>query len=148
MMLQLLLGRGTAGLPPAAPVDFGTLRLPSSPNAALAAPPGMTRERHTEIPVFGIGPDAAWALLRKLGDGMARVWLVAEWPELRQAQWVARSRLANFPDLINAEVRQLGGGTGLFLYSRSLTGYSDFGVNGRRIEEWRTAFERAVATAR
>ncbi|PWS34631.1 DUF1499 domain-containing protein [Falsiroseomonas bella] len=147
-MLQLLLGRGTAGLPPAAPVDFATLRLPTSPNAALAAPPGTTSERHVEIPVFNLAPETAWALLRRLGDGMDRVWLTAEWPERRQAQWVERSRLANFPDLVNAEVRPLPGGTGLFLYSRSLTGYSDFGVNARRLAAWRAAFERAVATAK
>lgn len=147
-MLQLLLGRGTDGLPPASAVDFDTLRLPASPNAALAAPPGATRERHLELPFLAVPPDVAWSVLRKLGDGMPRVWRMAEWPERRQAQWVARSRLANFPDLVNAEVRGMPRGTGLFLYSRSLTGYSDFGVNARRVAEWRDAFQRAIAAAR
>jgi uncharacterized protein (DUF1499 family) len=147
-MLQLLLGRGTDGLPPAFPVEFDALRLPASPNAALAAPAGTTRERHLELPLLAIPPDVAWSVLRKLGDGMPRVWLMAEWPERRQAQWVARSRLANFPDLLNAEVRGMPGGTGLFLYSRSLTGYSDFGVYARRVAEWRDAFQLALASAR
>ncbi|WP_137176425.1 DUF1499 domain-containing protein [Roseomonas sp. AR75] len=147
-MFDLLLGRGTAGLPPPAPIDFDSLRLPSSPNAALACPPGATAERHEAAPLLPVSLDAAWRALRNLGDGMERVWRMAEWPDRYQAQWVARSRIANFPDLINGEVRAMPGGTGLFLYSRSLLGYSDFGVNARRIADWRGAFTRALQNAR
>lgn len=147
-MLQMLFGRGTAGLPAAAPVDFATLRLPSSPNAHLAAPPGATNERHETVPLLAVSADAAWTVLRGLGDGMERVWKMAEWPELRQAQWVARTRLMNYPDLINAQIVELPGGTGLFLYSRSLIGYSDLGVNAKRVAEWRVAFDRALSNAR
>jgi len=147
-MLQMIRGRGTAGLPDAAPVDFATLRLPSSPNAHLAAPPGATNERHETVPLLAVSADAAWAALRALGDGMERVWKMAEWPELRQAQWVARTRLMNYPDLVNAQLVGMPGGTGLFLYSRSLIGYSDMGVNARRVTEWRAAFDRALSNAR
>ncbi|WP_237213155.1 DUF1499 domain-containing protein [Falsiroseomonas oryziterrae] len=147
-MLQMLLGRGTAGLPAAAPVDFPTLRLPSSPNAHLAAPPGATNERHETVPLLPVPAESAWGVLRGLGDGMERVWKMAEWPELRQAQWVARTRLMNYPDLINAQIVELPGGTGLFLYSRSLIGYSDLGVNAKRIADWRAAFDRALSNAR
>jgi hypothetical protein len=147
-MLQLLLGRGTAGLPAPEPIDFDTLRLPTSPNAALAAPSGFITERHLEVPVADVPSELAWPVLRSLGDGRARVWRMAEWPERRQVQWVARTKLANFPDLINGEVRALPGGVGLFLYSRSLIGHSDFGVNARRIAEWRSAFMDGLRRAR
>lgn len=147
-MLQMMLGRGTAGLPPAAPIDFATLRLPSSPNAHLAAPPGATAERHETVPLLAVPADAAWEVLRRLGDGMERVWKMAEWPEQRQAQWVARTRLMNYPDLINAQIVELPGGAGLFLYSRSLVGYSDLGVNAKRVAAWRGVFERMLAAAR
>lgn len=147
-MLDMLLGRGTAGLPPAEAVDFARLRLPTSPNAHLAAPPGATNERHETVPLLPVAPDAAWAVLRRLGEGMARVWKMAEWPAQRQAQWVARSRLMNYPDLVNAQVVEQPGGTGLFIYSRSLIGHSDFGVNARRVADWRAAFEAAIASVR
>ncbi len=143
-MLQMMLGRGPSGLPPAQPIDFATLRLPSSPNAHLAAPPGATNERHETVPLLPVSAEAAWAALRTLGDGMERVWKMAEWPEQRQAQWVARTRWMNYPDLINAQVVEMPGGAGLFLYSRSLVGYSDLGVNKARVEAWRGAFERAI----
>jgi uncharacterized protein (DUF1499 family) len=41
---------------------------------------------------------------------------------------------------------ELPDGTGLFLYSRSLVGHSDFGVNAQRIANWRAAFDRALAS--
>ncbi|WP_372619706.1 DUF1499 domain-containing protein [Falsiroseomonas sp.] len=147
-MLQMMLGRGPAGLPPPAPLDFATLRLPTSPNAHLAAPSGTTTERHETTPVLPMPPDAAWQVLRRLGEGMERVWKLAEWPELRQAQWVARTRWMNYPDLVNGQVVELPGGSGLFLYSRSLIGHSDFGVNKARIADWRRAFDEALATGR
>jgi hypothetical protein len=143
-VIGMLLGRGTAGLPDAAPLDFATLKLPSSPNAHLAAPPGTTNERHETVPLLDAPVESAWAVLRSLGDGMERVWKMAEWPELRQAQWVARSRLMNYPDLINGQIVALPGGPGLFLYSRSLIGYSDLGVNAARIAAWRRAFETTL----
>jgi hypothetical protein len=147
-MLQMMLGRGTAGLPPAERLDCPTLRLPTSPNAHLAAPPGATNERHETVPLLPVPADLAWGVLRALGDGMDRVWKMAEWPEARQAQWVARTRLMNYPDLINAQIVQMPGGSGLFLYSRSLVGYSDLGVNAQRVAAWRSAFDAALARAR
>jgi uncharacterized protein (DUF1499 family) len=147
-MLEMMLSRGTRGLPTAAAIDFPTLRLPSSPNAHLAAPPGATNERHETVPLLPGEPDAAWAVLRSLGDGMERVWKMAEWPELRQAQWVARTRWMNFPDLVNAQIVELPAGTGLVLYSRSLIGHSDLGVNAARVAAWRQAFDAALARAR
>jgi uncharacterized protein (DUF1499 family) len=144
--LRALLARGPDGLPPPEPVHFAKLRLPSSPNAHLAAPPGVTNERHETLPLLQVQPDVAWTVLRALGDGMERVWKMAEWPAMRQAQWVARTRWMNFPDLINGQIMELPGGTGLFLYSRSLVGHSDFGVNAQRVATWRAAFDRALAS--
>jgi len=144
-ILRMLLSRGTEGLPPPAPIDFAALRLPASPNTHLIAPPGTTMERHETAPLMDVSPDLAWTVLRGLGDGMQRVWKRAEWPEQCQAQWVARTRLMNYPDLINGQIVALPGGTGLFLYSRSLIGRSDFGVNAKRMAAWRGAFDRALA---
>lgn len=145
--LRLILGRGAGGLPPAAPVDFAALVLPSSPNAHLAAPPGSTAQRHEAVPLLPVTPERAWEALRELGRRFPRVRKTAEWPELRQAQWVARSRFMNFPDLVNAAVVELPGGAGLYLYSRSLLGYSDFGVNRRRAAAWRAALDDALRSA-
>ncbi|MGG5808113.1 DUF1499 domain-containing protein [Falsiroseomonas sp. CW058] len=142
--LAMMLGRGPAGLPPAAPLDFPALVLPPSPNACLAAPPGATTQPHEAVPLLPVSPETAWAALRRLGGGFERVWTLGEWPELHQLQWVARTRFANFPDLVNAQVVPLEGGAGLWLYSRSLIGWSDLGVNRRRVLEWVGALRAAL----
>jgi hypothetical protein len=140
----LLAGRGPAGLPPAEPIDFNGLVLPPSPNAHLAAPAGSTAERHEMTPLLPVSPEAAWAALRMLGEGEGRTWKLAEWPDRRQAQWVVRTRFANFPDIVVGQIVPLPGGSGLFLYSRSLIGWSDFGVNKRRIAAWRSRMDAAL----
>jgi len=43
----------------------------------------------------------------------------------------------NFPDLVMAQVREEGpDSSDLILYSRSIYGYGDFGVNRKRLETW------------
>jgi hypothetical protein len=144
-MIGMLLGRGTSGLPEAQSLDIAQLVLPASPNAHLAAPPGVTNQPHDPTGLLAAAPEAAWGLLRGLGEGRARVWTLAEFPALRQIHWVERSRLMNFPDIIVGQVLTLPGGTGWWLYSRSLIGYSDLGVNKARITAWRADLEARLA---
>jgi uncharacterized protein (DUF1499 family) len=54
----------------------------------------------------------------------------------------------NYPDLVNAEVIERPEGCGLFLYSRSLIGWSDLGVNAARVAAWRAAFEALLRAPR
>jgi uncharacterized protein (DUF1499 family) len=144
-VLRMMLSRGAAGLPPSAPIELAGLRLPSSPNAHLAAPTGTTTEKHDATSPLTVAPDAAFAALQRVAARMPRTWLMTIWPDRRQAQWVARSRLANFPDLINAGIVDAPAGAGLFVYSRSLVGYSDLGVNAARVAAWRNALAAELA---
>jgi uncharacterized protein (DUF1499 family) len=114
-VLRMMLARGADGLPAPVPIELASLRLP------------------------------AWAALLRVAARMERTWPMAEWPERRQAQWVARSRLLNFPDLINGGIVETPGGAGLFLYSRSLVGHSDLGVNAARVAAWRNALAAELA---
>jgi len=50
---------------------------------------------------------------------------------------VQRSALFRFPDTVSIEVIPLGDSRStLAIYSRSTYGYSDLGVNRKRIERW------------
>jgi hypothetical protein len=139
-----LFAQGAGGLPPAEPLDFATLRLPASPNACLAAPAGAHPQAQVTTPPLPVDAGTAWPVLRALSDGMARVVRYGEFPAKRQAQWVARSALMNYPDIIVAELVPGATGAGLFLYSRSLFGWSDMGVNRKRVEAWLAAFDAAL----
>jgi uncharacterized protein (DUF1499 family) len=143
-LLRALLGRGPEGMAVPAPVDFATLVLPRSPNACLLAPPGDRRARLTAGP-WPVPPERLFALLREVAAAEPRCWPLAAWDARRQAQWVVRSRLANFPDVVAAEAVPAPGGSALFLCSRALLGWSDFGVNAQRVRRWLAELERRVA---
>jgi uncharacterized protein (DUF1499 family) len=143
--IAALFGRGANGLPPAAPVEFRSLVLPPSPNTCLAAPAGGHPAAHITTPPLPVGAAAAWPVLRRLGERFPRTYPLAEWPERRQAQWVERSAALNFPDVVAAELAEgPHGAAALFLFSRSLFGRSDFGVNRRRVQAWIEAFDAAL----
>jgi uncharacterized protein (DUF1499 family) len=145
--VAMMMARGPRGMPPARPLDFASLVLPPTPNAYLLAPPGATMQAHEAAPLLPCRLEEAWEALRKLGESFPRTWKLGEWPERRQAQWVARTPVCNFPDLVNAEIVELPGGAGVWLYSRSLIGYSDLGANRRRAAAWRARLEAALRTA-
>lgn len=140
-MIGLLLSHGAEGMPPAEPVDFATLALPATPNTCLLTPSSAPGAGHLHRDPFPVDADAAFAAIRAVAATRPRSYPLADWPARRQAQWVVRSRLMNFPDIIVAECAPSGGGTGLWLYSRSLMGRSDFGVNRARVLDWLHAFE-------
>ena len=100
-----LFASGAGGLPPAAPLDFA-----SAAAARLAqylprrAGRRAIRRRRSSTPPLPVDAGTAWPVLRALGDGMDRVARYGEFPARRQAQWVARSALMNYPDIIVAEL--------------------------------------------
>ena len=144
-MIGLLLSRGASGVPAPAPVEFGPgFRLPPSPNTHLLAPPGMDLPAHGRFGPWAVPREAVWAALKQAAAEQPRTFPLAEWPERLQAQWVARTRLMNFPDIVVGQVVEAEGGAGLVLYSRSLLGWSDLGANAARLAAWRAAVERRL----
>jgi len=139
-----LFAQGAGGLPPATPVDFAALRLPESPNTCLAAPPGAHPQAHIVVPPLAADAAIVWPVLLRVADAMPRTTRYGQWPERFQAQWVARSAIMNWPDIVTAELVPGPGGAGLFLYSRSLFGYSDLGANRKRVEAWLAALDAAL----
>lgn len=130
-------------LPPGAPapVDFATLTRPGSPNTYLVAPPGATRAAPDEAPPTFDVPAAQ--LGRRLLDAVAReprvtqVWTSAD---RREFQFVQRSALMRWPDVVSVKLIDLDGGRStLAIYSRSVYGYSDLGVNRARVRRWLAA---------
>ena len=129
---------GTGGLPVPPPLDFATLVRPRPKNACLAAPPGMkvmpdilTRLRH-------VPPVRLFAALREIAEAQPRTTLHVLYKDLMQAHYVQRSHLCNFPDLITLQATP---DSMPMLYSRSVYGQLDFGVNRQRLVAWLTALD-------
>ncbi len=140
-MIGLIFSRGASGVPAPQPVDFATLVLPTSPNTCLLTPTTAPGRGHLHHDPFPVTPQAAFDAIRAVAGAQPRTYPLVAYADRFQAQWVVRSRLMNYPDIVVAEVAPIDGGTGLWLYSCSLLGHSDFGVNRARVMAWLAAFE-------
>ncbi len=148
-MIGLLFGHGSSGVPRPEPLDFARLPAPASPNWWVALPsgetaPGARWQTHTPRPASA---EALWRAVLATAAATPRCFPLADWPERRQAQWVVRSALMNFPDIVVAEIAPRPQGAALRLHSRSLMGWSDQGVNQRRVADWLAAIDAALAAS-
>lgn len=135
---------GAQGVPATAP-DFAHLVRPSSPNTALAAPAVYTPPPDIVTPVYPVPAPRLFAVVQQVAADQPATYRLAVEPATLRAGWVARSLVLNFPDIIWAEVRPAGPDSSeLVLYSRSVYGRSDFGVNRQRLVTWLAAVARAV----
>ncbi len=136
---------GLQGVAPLAPFDAARIVRQASPNTALAAPAGFAPAPDLPTPTYAVPPARLFALVRAVAAAEPRTFPAAEDTARLQAQWVARSVLLNFPDIVAAQVLAGGdGGSRLILYSRSVYGYSDLGANRRRLRAWLAAIAAAV----
>src|SRR5262245_37660892 len=125
---------GAAGLPTPRLLDMHHVERPASPNSALAAPAGTHPPPDIVAPPFPAAAPELYAAVIGIAAGQPRTVLAIEYKPKRQVHFVARSPVFNFPDLIAAQVDEAGPGTStLVLYSRSVYGYSDLGVNRQRL---------------
>lgn len=140
---------GAAGVKPPGLVDFAHLQLPGSPNKALAAPSGFTPKPDFITPSYRLPPKALYAIVVSVATAEPRTYRLDSYPDRLQAAFVARTPIANFPDVIAIAVRpDPAGGSELILYSHSIYGHSDFGTNAARLRRWLGAIAARVAEAR
>lgn len=142
LLLALLLpacrGTGAEGLPAPEPMDMGRLARPATPNTALAAPAGFAPAPDIATRRYPVPPDRLFAAIRAVALAQPRTVLHAAFDDRLQAHFVARSALMNYPDLIAVQVTPE---SELVLWSRSVYGRSDFGVNRARLAAWLGALE-------
>jgi uncharacterized protein (DUF1499 family) len=140
---------GAAGLPAPQLMDVSHIERPSSPNTALAAPTGFVPAPDIVTPHYAVAAPDLYAAVLAVAASQQRTYPAAEFPAQMQAHFVARSAWFNFPDLIVAQVTSDGPETStLVLYSRSVYGYGDFGVNRARVVTWLTALDRTLKPAK
>jgi uncharacterized protein (DUF1499 family) len=128
---------GAGGLPTPGLMAVTHIQRPASPNTALAAPAGPDPAPDIVTPVYSLPPDHLYEAVLAVAANQKRTFLAAAYPSARQAHFVARSAWLNFPDLVTAQIDDAGSQSStLVLYSRSVYGYSDLGVNRQRLAVW------------
>jgi uncharacterized protein (DUF1499 family) len=126
-------------------IDFRTLTRSNRPNQYLVCPRSLCTTMPDAVsPVY----EMPVARLRERWLG-----LMAQQPRLQQIavskdgwqyDFIQRSRLLRFPDSITVRFVPLDEQhSTLAIYSRSHYGYTDFGVNRRRVETWLTALRQS-----
>ena len=119
------------------PVTFETLQPPDRPNRHLVCPPDLCRAADGESPVFPVSVEAQRAAWDRLLDreGARRL----PGPD-GQIDVEVRTPWLRFPDLVTIRPIALAPGRStVALYSRSLYGHSDLGVNAARLRAWLAA---------
>ena len=154
LALVLIAGAGALyqGMTAEAHLDPARAAAPSSPNWALAAPTGAdTAARPTmRTPVWRTDPAALLASLDAAALAEARTELV-EAPagafgagEALAKTYLQRSATVGYPDYVSVRAVSAGAeGASLVMFSRSVYGYSDRGVNKARLERWIAALDKA-----
>jgi len=132
---------GADGLPVPESLDFAALGRPRPGNSALAAPPGLRVQPDIVTKRRRLPPRALYEALTRVALAQPRTTLHADDPGRLQAHFVVRSARCNFPDLV---VVQITPDSFPALYSRSLYGRSDFGVNRQRLAAWLAALDAAL----
>jgi uncharacterized protein (DUF1499 family) len=122
------------------PLPFERLALRPTPNQYLVLPPDFPSTAaapHRRSPVFDVGVERLAAAWDAVIAEQPRVTPTRRDDAARQVEYVQRSRLFRFPDVITVKFIPLGPDRStLAVYSRSRYGRRDFGVNRRRVEAW------------
>jgi uncharacterized protein (DUF1499 family) len=135
------LTRGAADL---GPVEFVGLYRRATPNDALACPERLCQKAKADLtsPVFLVSADELRKKVAVVADAEP------DTSAIPGGQFVQYSPLFRFPDIIDVSVVEAGAkASTLSIYSRSVFGYTDFGVNKQRIERWLAALQRITPTS-
>jgi uncharacterized protein (DUF1499 family) len=128
------------------PVDFAALRLRPSPNQYLVCPPGLGAARpHAESPHFDVSLDQLRAAWFRTVDRQPRTTLLQSDASAEQYDYRVLTPVIHFPDTVTVRLLSAGGGATIAIYSRSHYGYSDLGVNRRRVQSWLVQLQDEIA---
>jgi uncharacterized protein (DUF1499 family) len=144
-LLPACAASGAQGLPPPQPIDMGRIERPASPNTALAGPSGFAPPPDVVTPTYPVPAARLLEAVRAVAAAQPRTFLAADYAAERQTHWVVRSAVFNFPDLVTAQIADAGPDSStLVLYSRSVYGYGDLGVNRQRLNTWLAALQTNI----
>jgi hypothetical protein len=137
LLLPACGAEGAAGLPVPPPMDMAKIERPATPNTFLAGPAGMHPEPDQATAAQNLPAAALYGKVRALFDKQPRTYVAAEFPDRLQVHYVVRSALMNYPDLVTVQVNAINvERSSLVIWSRSVYGRSDFGVNRERTISW------------
>jgi uncharacterized protein (DUF1499 family) len=128
-------------------IDFATLTRPRTPNTFLLAPEGLCKQAKVDktAPVYPVPAAKLRQELLGVVIALPRVSHTLADEAGLYDDFVVRSALFGFPDLVSVKFLDLKGGKAtLAIYSRSVYGRSDLGVNRARSLAWLAAVNGVI----
>jgi len=120
-------------------VDFQTVVRRSSSNDSLSCPADLCAGATSDIEavVYDVAVDHLARRFDEAMHGEALLERVNDGGDRNYRRYVQRSRLLRLPDTIDVKFVAVGEGQSMMaIYSRSLIGRGDFGVNEKRLWRW------------
>jgi uncharacterized protein (DUF1499 family) len=115
--------------------NFEQVILPSTPNYCLIAPTMQKTNRWLQPIIFNMEKSSLEEKWKYMLVKQPRITLLAR--EHGQVKYVQHSALFKFKDIIVVQFNEIDSQhSSLFLYSHSLSGYWDLGVNCKRLHRW------------
>jgi hypothetical protein len=144
LILPACAADGAAGLPRPALMDMTRVERPATPNTFLAGPAGMRPAPDQVLEAWNLPAQGLFDKASVVFGGQLRVYVAAVFPDQHQVHYVVRSALLNFPDLVTVQVNAVAAERStLVIWSRSVYGRSDFGVNRKRTMAWLAALQQS-----
>ena len=126
--------------------DPTTLTDRKSRNTDLVAPPGFDEgvKRRDGRLYPGLSAAKVRDAFLDIARGQPRVTVLGQ-QQAGGAWWlVQRSKVFRFPDHISVSFVEAPGGAGVVIYSASVYGRSDLGVNAKRVDAWLAELDRVL----
>lgn len=113
----------------------------STPNYDLRCPPDFCPNPKAPSPVFDVPVDTLISAWKRVIARQPRVKLLDHDEKKACYDYAQRSKVFRFPDLITIQFIDLGNQSSFAILSRSIIGYSDLGVNKKRVTTWIACLE-------
>lgn len=123
------------------------LTRPSSPNSAFAAPEACSTVAEVDLkaPVFALPATELFGVALALWSVEPRVTCVYSDVDALRAAFIAKTAVFRFKDDIYVEFVPIGTDqSSVIMYSKSRVGYSDLGVNRKRVDQWLNVLRQHV----
>lgn len=124
--------------PPVREINFATLSLAATANQYLICPRELCTKAtsHAQAPTFALRPAQLSQAYQRMLITEPRIRLVRRSDDGLQVTVIQRTPWMAYPDIITARFLPAPAGASVAIYSRSVYGSIDYGVNRKRVEDW------------
>ena len=130
------------------PVSWSAFNPPRTPNYFLVCPETFCNDYGHSAPKFSIPIEDLFSEVIRVVSLQPRTKIISQDPDTKSLIAVQRTPLLRFPDVIQIQMVSLPNKhSSILLYSKSVYGHYDFGVNQSRCLDWLEQIQKNLMKA-